>query len=151
MERLCVFPTVQLPRGLFTEMTSGQRHYPHCNLSAVSVTRGKQPLVLSWALYNAALFPEELSANTSSPTNKESREGTCHHSEPLPLKCCHHSCAADHWSANQSFQKLVQSHILLVSICHCSISLCPFCAHQDLYFKKSTKKPVFSNNSTDKE
>ena len=117
-----------------------------------SSSRVEQSLVLAWALYNAALFPEEVvSANISSPTNKKSGECTCHHPDPLPLKCCHHSSAADHQSVNRSFQILVQSHVLLVSICHRSFSLLPSCAHQDRYFKKSTKEPMFSNNSTDKQ
>ena len=41
---------------------------------------------------------------------------------------------------NRSFQILVQSHILLVSICHCVFSLFPSCARQDRYFKKIHKK-----------
>ena len=117
-----------------------------------SSTRVGQSLALAWALYNVAIFPEEVfSANISSPTNKESGECTCHHPDPLPLKCRHHSRAADHQSVNRSFQILVPSHVLPVSICHRSFSLLPSCAHQDRYFKKSTKKPMFSDNSTDKE
>ena len=117
-----------------------------------SSTRVEQSLVLAWALYNAAVFPEEVfSANISSPTNKDSGECTCHHPDPLPLKCRHHSRAAYHQSVNRSFQILVQSHILPVSICHRSFSLLPSYVHQDHYFKKSTKKPMFSDNSTDKE
>ena len=117
-----------------------------------SSTRVEQSLVLPWALYIAALFPEEeFSANISSPTNKESGECTCHHPDPLPLQCCHHSRAADHQSVNRSLQILVQSHVRPVSTCYRSFSLLPSCAHQDHYFKKSTKKPIFSNNSTDKE
>ena len=130
------------PKALVLTLT-----FQHCSSSRV-----EQSLVLAWALYNAALFPEEVvSANISSPTNKKSGECTCHHPDPLPLKCCHHSRAADHQSVNRSFQILVQSHVLLVSICHRSFSLLPSCAHQDRYFKKSTKEPMFSNNSTEKE
>ena len=104
-------------------------------------TRVEQSLVLPWALYIAALFPEEeFSANISSPTNKESGECTCHHPDPLPLKCRHHSRAADHQSVNRSFQIWVQSHILLVSICYCPFSLLPSYARQDRYFKKIHKK-----------
>ena len=115
-------------------------------------TRVEQSLALTWALYNAALFPEEIfSANISSPTDKESVEYTCHHPDPLPLKCCHHSRAADHQSVNRSSQILVQSHVHPASICQHSFSLLPSCAHQDRYFKKSTEKPMLSNNSTDKE
>ena len=105
-----------------------------------SSTRVEQSLVLAWALYNAAVFPEEVfSANISSPTNKQSGECTCHHSDPLPLKCHHHSRAADHQSVNWSFQISVPSHVLPVPICHHSFSLLPSCAHQDRYFKKSKK------------
>ena len=117
-----------------------------------SSTRVEQSLVLAWALYYAALFPEEVfSANISSPRNKEFVHVTCHHLDPLPLKCRHHSRAADHQSVNRAFQISVQWHSLLVSVWRCSFSLLPSCAHQDHYFKKSTKKPMFSNNSTDKE
>ena len=86
---------------------------------------------------------EVFSANMSSPTNKESGECTCHHPDPLPLKCHHHSRAADHQSVNRSFQILVQSHVLLVSICHRSFSLLPSYVHQDRYFKKSKKSHCF--------
>ena len=117
-----------------------------------SSSRVEQSLVLAWALYNAALFPEEVfSANISSPRNKEFVHVTCHHPDPLPLKCCHHSRAAGHQSVNWSFQISVQSHVLPVSFCQRAFSLLPSCAHQDRYFKKSTKEPMFLNNSTDKQ
>ena len=88
-----------------------------------SSTRVEQSLVLAWALYNAAVFPEEVfSANISSPTNKQSGECTCHHSDPLPLKCHHHSRAADHQSC------------LFKYWCHHTFFQCPFVIVLFLYF-----------------
>ena len=122
------------PKALVLTLT-----FQQCSSTVV-----EESLVLARALYYAALLPEEVfNANISSPTNKESVECTCHHPDALPLKCCHRSRAADHQSANQSFQILVQSHILLVSVCHCSFSLLLSCAHQDCYFKKPQKSQCF--------
>jgi len=147
----CIHYSPACPRGLFTERTS----WPKVLVLTLTFqqclsTRVEQSLVLAWALYNAALFLEEVfSANISFPTNKESGECTCHQPDPLPLKCCHHSHAADHQSGlfkywrNHTFFRCPFVIILF--------SLLPSCANQDLYFKKSTKKPMFSNNSTDKE
>ena len=105
-----------------------------------SSSRVEDSLLLACILYYAALFPEEVfSANISSPRNKEFVHVTCHHPDPLPLKCCHHSRAAGHQSVNWSFQISVQSHVLPVSFCQRAFSLLPSCAHQDRYFKKSKK------------
>ena len=88
-----------------------------------SSSRVEQSLVLAWTLYNAALFPEEVfSANISSPTNKESGECTYHQPDPLTLKCCHHSRAADHQSC------------LFKYWCHHTFFQCPFVIVLFLYF-----------------
>ena len=120
----CIHYSPACPRVLFTERTSWPKvlvltlTFQQCLSTSV-----EQSLVLAWALYNAALFLEEVfSANISFPTNKESGECTCHQLDPLPLKWCHHSRAAEHQSC------------LFKYWCHHTFFQCPFVIILFLYF-----------------